>query len=128
MSKCPCGSSNSYEHCCRPFHKGKALPATPEQLMRSRYSAFTKGDVHYLKQTMRGKALEGFNAKETKAWSQSVEWLGLTIVKAPAAQKDIGWVEFIARYKESGNEYKIHELSQFQNVDGKWYYVEGRHF
>jgi len=128
MTKCPCGSSRSYLECCGPFLEGKALPKSPEELMRSRYSAFTKGDTLYLEQTMTGKALERFDAKETKGWALSVQWLGLTIVKAPAHEGNIGWVEFIARFKSEGKEYKIHELSEFHKVDGKWYYVDGKHF
>ena len=67
---CPCGSGNSFkvgrggarsrelgprgadpcrwppplQECCKPFHEGAKLPDTPEQLMRSRFSAYVKGD------------------------------------------------------------------------------------
>lgn len=125
---CPCGSSKDYHMCCGPFLEGKKLPELPEELMRSRYTAFTKGNVDYLQSTMQGKALVGFDAKNTKAWALSVDWLGLSVLKAPPPEKETGWVEFIARFKEAGNEYQIHELSQFRKIEGKWFYTEGKHF
>jgi SEC-C motif-containing protein len=95
--------------------------------MRSRYTAFTKADTEYLAKTMRGKPLEGFDAKEIKAWAAEVTWLGLTVVQAPHAEKNIGTVEFIARCKENGKECAIHELSTFEKINGKWFYVKGKH-
>ncbi|HVL75240.1 MAG TPA: YchJ family metal-binding protein, partial [Noviherbaspirillum sp.] len=39
---CPCGGQN-YETCCARYIEGEALAQTAEQLMRSRYSAYTLG-------------------------------------------------------------------------------------
>jgi len=47
---CPCGSQNSYEGCCEPYHHCKNAP-TAEALMRSRYSAFVFSLVEYLFET-----------------------------------------------------------------------------
>jgi hypothetical protein len=44
---CPCGSSAAYVDCCQPYHDG-TLPGTPEELMRSRYSAYVKGRWQYV--------------------------------------------------------------------------------
>ena len=49
---CPCGSSKSYSQCCEPFLTGKVNPATAEALMRSRYTAFAKGEIGYIKTTL----------------------------------------------------------------------------
>ena len=125
MQNCPCGSSKKYSLCCGPFLEGPKAPATPEQLMRSRYTAFTKADTEYLEKTMKGRPLQTFDARATKAWADAVTWLGLTVLKAPIPEKDIGLVEFIARFKESGKECAIHELSTFQKIEGRWFYVEG---
>ncbi|MCX6989645.1 MAG: YchJ family metal-binding protein [Chlamydiae bacterium] len=127
MQNCPCGSSEKYSHCCGPFLEGLKAPAAPEELMRSRYTAFTKADTEYLEKTMKGKPLEGFDAKATKAWAESVTWLGLTVVKTRHPGKDLGTVEFIARFKENGTACAIHELSTFQKIQGRWFYVEGKH-
>lgn len=40
LSSCPCKSRETYAACCESFHLGRAKPATAEQLMRSRYSAY----------------------------------------------------------------------------------------
>ena len=44
---CPCGGG-SYGRCCAPMHRGERQAPTAEQLMRSRYSAFVRGEVDYL--------------------------------------------------------------------------------
>ncbi|KAI3433644.1 hypothetical protein D9Q98_003453 [Chlorella vulgaris] len=44
---CPCGSGAAYVDCCQPYHDG-TLPGTPEELMRSRYSAYVKGRWQYV--------------------------------------------------------------------------------
>ena len=44
---CPCGGGQ-YESCCAPLHRGEQRVSTAEQLMRSRYAAFAKGELEYL--------------------------------------------------------------------------------
>jgi len=48
MKKCPCCSNRSFSECCEPFLVGKKIPGTPEELMRSRYSAYATGLVDYI--------------------------------------------------------------------------------
>ena len=40
---CPCGKILKYELCCQVIHNDISKALTSEQLMRSRYTAFTKG-------------------------------------------------------------------------------------
>ena len=47
---CPCGLGN-YVSCCQPLHLGQQVATTAQQLMRSRYSAFAKHEIDYLKKT-----------------------------------------------------------------------------
>ena len=63
--KCPCCSSKEYDDCCSKFISGAAVPTTPEELMRSRYTAFTKANVDYIFKTMRGAALKKSGKVET---------------------------------------------------------------
>lgn len=37
---CPCETGKKYKDCCAPFHKKEKLPASPVDVLRSRYSAF----------------------------------------------------------------------------------------
>ncbi len=127
MPLCPCGSQRSYEQCCVLFIERKQLPQTPEQLMRSRYTAYSLTRTDYIKNTMKGKTLIGFDELEAKTWAQSVTWVGLKVIQAYNETPDKGFVEFAARFKEGEQFKKIHELSEFHREHGVWYYVAGQH-
>jgi SEC-C motif domain protein len=126
--QCPCLSQKSYQQCCEPFIVGSARPQTPEQLMRSRYTAYTQGNTDYIEDTMREKALIGFDKDSAKQWALGVHWLGLEVLKAPHPQATRGIVEFIARYEENGVARNIHEISEFARIGGgsRWYYISGK--
>ena len=107
---CACGSGAPYEQCCGRFHAGQSA-ATPEQLMRSRYTAFTRGDWEYLRQTQAAPLEAG----------QTLQWLGLTIHEAKGDE-----VEFSARYLDGDREVTLRERSRFEQRDGRWIYVDGK--
>ena len=126
---CPCGSGFSYTACCEPIISGKKDAATAQELMRSRYTAFTQANVNYL---MRSHSIKTRLVKERKSiekWAKSVVWMGLTIINTQAgeATNEIGYVEFKALYLENGKPEQIHEKSLFQRENGKWVYVSGVH-
>ena len=140
---CPCGSQLSYKLCCQPFIEYQALPNIPEQLMRSRYTAYTQHNLIYIKHTMTGEAAANFDLATAHQHAKQVVWLGLTIVssKFAPANKNIGFVEFKALYSDSvGEQQVLHERSKFerlllkQNANSDqpqvragrcWYYVKG---
>lgn len=66
---CPCCSEKPFSECCEPFISGEQLPQTPEELMRSRYTAYTLVDVEYLIKTTHPKMRKYYSAKSIKAWS-----------------------------------------------------------
>lgn len=127
MIECPCGSQTDYLACCGQYIENQGIPNTPERLMRSRYSAYSRANIDYIQKTMRGKPLEGFDATEAERWAKQVAWMGLHIVKTEMDPKNenIGYVEFIATYQVQGENQTIHELSQFQRHEGKWFYTDG---
>ncbi|MBI5447936.1 MAG: SEC-C domain-containing protein [Gammaproteobacteria bacterium] len=127
MNPCPCGSNKHYLACCGLYLGGKACPQTPEALMRSRYTAYAMANTHYIKKTMKGLPMLNFNEQEAISWAKSVTWVGLTILHAQAVNsgEKNGYVEFIANYLEKNMLKNIHELSQFQYIQGCWFYVEG---
>lgn len=53
---CPCKSGKRYADCCEPFITRINLPETPEQLMRSRYTAYSQANIDYIMGTMKGEA------------------------------------------------------------------------
>lgn len=66
---CPCGSGQSYDQCCGPVIAGGPA-SSPEALMRSRYTAFTKGNIDHLVSTLAPEALKDFN-RETPRHGQN---------------------------------------------------------
>ena len=122
---CPCQSGLEYGLCCEPYLTFQKNPPTPEATMRSRYTAYSLGNIPYIKQSMCGKPLEGFDEEEALVWSRSVTWLGLTIVSAKKEKNDRGLVEFKAKYKAQGKTETLHEISQFKKINHKWFYVDG---
>jgi SEC-C motif domain protein len=126
---CPCSSSLSYTACCEPIISGRKDAVTAQELMRSRYSAFTQANVDYLMRSHSAKTRPIKERKSIEKWGKSVVWMGLTIIQTQAGEVDdeIGYVEFKALYLENGKPEQIHEKSLFQRENGKWVYVSGVH-
>ena len=125
---CDCGSLIQFEKCCEPYLKGQSFPKTAEALMRSRYTAFSRVNVNYIKNTLLGPAAKDFNEKETRDWASQSKWLGLEILNAEKGQVEdaIGWVEFRARYEKDNQVHEHHELSEFKKDNsGHWMFFEG---
>ncbi|NUM57751.1 MAG: YchJ family protein [Bdellovibrionaceae bacterium] len=125
---CPCGSSKSYESCCDPFIKRQQLPKTAEELMRSRYSAYTKLEMKYLKDTLAPESQSDFDLLGAKKWARESEWLGLKILSTEKGTYDdtTGRVEFIASYKQKNQIFHHHENSVFRKTpQGQWLFVSG---
>jgi SEC-C motif-containing protein len=127
MSTCPCGSGAAYAECCEPFISGAAVPATAEQLMRSRYSAFVAAQTDYIFETTHPEHRDGYDHKTTREWAGKAVWEGLRVVAAKSGGPDdeTGEVEFIVNYVEDGLRHFHHELAAFKRFEGKWYFVDG---
>jgi SEC-C motif-containing protein len=128
MSKCPCQSGKEYDACCGPIISGRETAATPEALMRSRYSAFAKGEVEHLGQSLHPGHRADYDPISTKQWADQAEWLGLDIVNTSGGGKDDeqGTVEFIATYRQKGVSHAHHEIAEFSRHNGIWYYTDGK--
>src|SRR5205814_5323664 len=74
---CPCGSNKAFADCCEPLMAQARRAETPEELMRSRYSAYVVGDIDYLVRSSHPKARKDFDTQAAKQWSQQSEWMGL---------------------------------------------------
>lgn len=99
------------------------MPAVPEALMRSRYTAYSTANIDYIERTMRGPAAKNFEKTSATQWAGSVEWQGLE-VSSSTQQDDIGRVAFVASYREAGEVHHIKEHSVFHRINGVWYYVD----
>lgn len=125
---CPCNSETPFDTCCGPYLAGTALPDTAEKLMRSRYTAYAKADIEYVKKTMVPEARKGFDVAAAKEWAESSIWKGLKIVDTQKGgpEDKMGLVEFIATYEVKGKGIDHHEVASFKKTkDGQWLFVDG---
>jgi SEC-C motif-containing protein len=127
---CPCGSNRNFNDCCELIINAKKEAATCQELMRSRYVAFTTANVNYLMRSHHSETRPVKEKQQIKKWAQSVQWMGLTILNAQQgeAADDIGYVEFRALYMEDGQMQQIHEKSLFKRENQRWVYVSGVHY
>jgi SEC-C motif-containing protein len=125
---CPCGSEESLEKCCQPYIDGDAFPPTPEKLMRSRYTAYTLGDVDYIVESHDPETRDEIDPSATRAWADEADWLGLEIMSTEGggADENEGTVEFIARYEARERVRTHHERSVFKRRKGRWYFHDGK--
>ena len=123
---CPCGRTDSkgrvraYAECCAPAHSGEHPAPDAETLMRSRYSAFVRGDVPYLLATWHASSRPA-----TLDLEAGTKWLGLEIKQHRTTGEHAAEVEFVARFRVAGRAVRQHELSRFVREDGHWYYLDG---
>ena len=120
---CLCGSSLPYSVCCGRYHSSKQIPASAEQLMRSRFSAYALRNVDYLLATWdTGKCPADIDfSKETAQWQK----LQIVDVKKGSAKDSKGIVEFKAFYTQDGEDYFMHEISRFIKTGQRWLYLDG---
>lgn len=121
---CPCGSGRDYARCCGPYLDGASVPPSAEALMRSRYTAYVRGDAHYLLRTWHPST----RPAELDLATPGLRWLGLTIKRCEhGGPNDAeGTVEFVARMRRGGRAARLHEISRFVREDGHWLYVDGK--
>lgn len=121
---CPCGSEREYELCCKRLIEEGVSAATPEALMRSRYTAYTQGNGRYLVDTTVASRRVQSDAELIAEHAKNTEWLGLEVLETHE-YADLGSVEFKAYYRENGRVQVHHEKSRFLRQNGRWYYDEG---
>jgi SEC-C motif-containing protein len=90
--------------------------------MRSRYSAFVRGDRDHL--------LASWHPSTRPAsldLEMGVRWLGLQVIDHRETGPDCAEVEFVARSRPpgGGEAQRLHERSRFVREDGRWYYLDG---
>ena len=110
----------AYADCCGLAHAGERPAPDAETLMRSRYSAFVRGDDPYLLATWHASTRPSSLTLEKEA-----KWLGLEIRQHRMTGADTAEVEFVARFRVAGRAVRQHELSRFVREEGRWFYVDG---
>ncbi len=128
LSNCPCGSQKKFTDCCEPLISGKQQAASPEALMRSRYTSFTLQDVDYLFKSMTPELQQETDREDMQDFADEVDsWVKLEVINAPTPDADQGNVEFAAYFMYEGEQQRIHENSQFVKQNGQWFYAGHEH-
>lgn len=131
---CPCGRQNKYSNCCGIIHENINLVKTAEDLMRSRYVAFTKSMGDYLMLSHHSTTRPLSEKKEIEKWAKSVEWKALNIINVIDGNEfdGDGIVEFKAYFNTISFGAKklecIHEKSEFVKENGHWVYLSALDF
>ncbi|MCP4020981.1 MAG: YchJ family protein [Desulfobacteraceae bacterium] len=123
-NNCYCQSNKPFQSCCKPFLSGASKPGTPEQLMRSRFSAFCTKNIDYLIATHHPSKRQTNERGTLLQTIKDTQWLGLKIITAQKPNTDQGHVEFAAFYK-AGDIGQLHEKSRFILEKHQWYYLDG---
>ncbi|KAL1527777.1 hypothetical protein AB1Y20_009162 [Prymnesium parvum] len=140
---CPCGTGDSYEACCQPYHLGVKVAETPERCLRSRYSAFCYRLPKYIISTT-AKSNSDWQADKVK-WARrlhkeqmfdSFEFVSLEIVdQAEGASEREALINMRVTLQPIDERTKLKsqvepmvfaELSKFkQTAKGAWLYSTG---
>lgn len=96
--------------------------------MRSRYTAFSRGEIEYIRRTLAPESRDGFDAEALKESARQVKWKGLKILRTDRGgpEDGTGIVEFSAHYQHGEEAIEHHEISQFRkDEEGQWLFVDG---
>ena len=126
--ECPCQSGKPFSQCCEPIITRKIQAETAEQLMRARYTAYTRVQMDFIEKTHDPKTRNQTDMESNRQWAESTKWKGLDILKTHGggSQDEAGTVEFKARFETEEGLKEHHELSQFRKIDGAWYFSDGQ--
>ena len=105
MKDCPCGSNFPYTDCCGPLIRGTGFADTAEDLMRSRYTAFTENNWEYLVLTSHPEEKKEKARLESALLDPSAHWKKLEILGTSKGreQDSEGQIDFIAHYEIYGD-------------------------
>ncbi len=118
---CPCGSLLLFNECCQPKIEGKVKAKTAEELMRSRFTAYSTAAIDYLINTTHNSIRKQQSFKEVEQWSNENRWQKLEILESTE-----NTVEFKAYFLDSDRIQQTHyEKSTFIFENDSWFYSSG---
>lgn len=144
--KCFCGTDKQFSCCCLPFITKEQIPKTPEQLMRSRFSAYVVANGQYIYDTYAKKSQSLQSVKDINDWAETCQWIALQIHSINNADNKAlattasaeQFVEFSAFYITDDTLYELRENSRFilentalaadskgDNHQSQWRYIDG---
>ena len=124
MIPCYCKSEKTYDSCCKPYLLKQEFANNPEQLMRSRYTAYVLQNAEYLIETTHFSERKNYSKTEILNWSKSNTWLKLEVLTTFE-----NLVEFKAYYLDEDLKAQVHhEKSTFKQEDNRWHYLDGEFY
>jgi len=138
--KCPCGSGSSFNQCCCLLINNEKKSQSPEQLMRSRYSAYATKAADYIYKTYAESSKVQQSISDISAWAKETKWLRLVIHSASdyavcnvddkvegseSILNNLPTVCFSAYYQHQGEYFLMKETSRFVLEDSQWRYLDG---
>lgn len=104
----------------------KKQAATAEQLMRSRFTAYTRSDWKYIFKTWHQSTRPSLVELRSGGKGDSIEWLSLKVTQCEQglAGDTTGLVKFVATYTDQKGIQQLKESSQFGFEDNKWHYLD----
>lgn len=127
-TQCPCGSLKKYKKCCKPFHDGSNAK-TAEQLMRSRFTAYSINNAEYIINTTHSDNQD--YTLNTQSWKKDImnfsdytDFIKLDIFECIEGEEE-SFVNFRATLKQDNLDASFNENSRFLKVGKKWLYVDG---
>lgn len=120
---CYCNSKKLYSECCQPLLARIKEADSPEQLMRSRFTAYCLSDFNYILDTYAPKPRNDLSVEILEDSADDNHWFTLSIPSNPALDKN--QVEFFAYYFVKNKPYVLHETSRFEREGPAWRYTDG---
>lgn len=123
---CPCGSTENYEQCCERLIMKNYPAQSPEQLMRSRYSAYANNQIDYIYNTYSLESKKTQSRADISSWAKETTWVKLSILQtSDFTETSYPTVEFEAIYKSQNQYFKMKEKSRFIMENSHWFYLDG---
>ena len=139
---CHCGSNEQLESCCLAIIKAERQAQSPEQLMRSRFSAYVIKDAQYIFDSYSQKVQKSQSISDIKIWANTCQFIELVIHHMSPFNDDNSklqsatpTVEFTVHYLITNKLYKMSEKSRFikepltisndTNDGSHWVYLDG---
>lgn len=120
INLCPCCSGKPFSSCCKPLLSGEKKAQQPEELMRSRYTAYVLKDMPYILKTWHPDTRPSEINPDTVP-----NWQGLRVLYTDTVKNNYGIVEFEAKAFYRGKTHLLHEKSRFKRENTMWMYVDG---
>jgi SEC-C motif domain protein len=122
---CYCGSSKTFQSCCKPFLTGESVAINCEQLMRSRYSAYCQCDIDYIYRTYHSSVQMSNPPEALSAFAHNSHFIALEVLSAEQSTSE-GFVSFNVRYMQHNLLFEFTERSRFCFENMRWFYVDGK--